>query len=393
MATVAPDVTMVTLLSPTPELFNRRLDATCLTATNVAMEELSVAYTMAGDDPRSQLFPWTFEVLHQGMKHLQCRPEYTDAWESFCNLRISMLCTTLSRLVHQNVNIYHLLMLQFTQERLHLLVEYEVRLFVEQLRAWAHVKPDLHGACSLQGFVRKSCSQDLHVLKDPAFVTADFFFHTFQAMHDWFLEAFSSVAWNLRANATFAGILREFEPKIERAAQMLRKIVGYCNTAWCSDQMLRLQIELVSVTSTFIHFGNYVHDLNWTSSSHVLKLESKLTSIVYEFLGSPWQGTGICHDILTTGLVCVQSPVKSLYSAVDIGDGSALSACYVSNAQKTAMQIAVLSALHPRLGKNSCFQMLDDDLVRYIMQELLFGTHEQFLPAPLYIGPFDHICC
>lgn len=38
---------------------------------------------------------------------------------------------------------------------------------------------------------------------------------------------------------------------------------------------------------------------------------------------------------------------------------------------KTAMQVAVLSALHPRLGQQSLLQTLDDDILGYIMQELV----------------------
>lgn len=383
----------MTLLSSKPDTFNKHLDRMYSNITNTALQELVVAYAMTGDDPKGQLFPLTFEALKGEMQGLQCQRQHLEAWQFFCKSWITKLCDTMSALVYNNVHIYHLLMLNFAKERLHLMIEYEIRFFVENLRAWAYVGSDLRGAYNSEMFVQKSMMHHLHDIQDPEFTTTGAFYEKFEIMATWFADTFTRPAWTLHIHSCFEDVWQQFESGIEKASLKLIELAGDINRSWCMDQMVRLQIELVATTSTFIYFGRNVHDMDWTSASHVLKLENKLTNIVFEFLGSPWHGTGICRDMMKHGLACLSYPMKTLQNAVCIGDATAFASCYMTNTQKIAMQVAVLSALHPRLGRQSLLQMLDDDIIGYIMQELVFRTDVHFLPFPLTIGPFDHICC
>ena len=102
------------------------------------------------------------------------------------------------------------------------------------------------------------------------------------------------------------------------------------------------------------------------------------------------------HGHMPRHLVCRTGvkdyPVKALFSSAELRNGTAFASCYLCT-EKEALLLAVLSGLHPRLGEKRYLNMLDNDIARYTLTGLVFLQDMMFFPIPLFIGPFDHICC
>lgn len=374
--------------------FNIRMDKIAGAISQSAIHELdSACNKVLTKEARDELFPTTHQLLQRTMHQIADSHKYAQQVKNFFQIQVDMLHKTLSDLVHDNVSIYKLLTIPFTNDRLHLLIEYEVRMFAETIRAWAYMKAYQYHAFTPNNFVEKACLEYTDELHDPEFASASTFYQQFQVLNYWFMTELSSVAWQLRPNASFHSIWTRFEPVMNHGHTLLQGLVGENNTGWCSDKMARLHIKLVATTYSIVFFGSFVHDLNWTISSHVRKLDMRLNTIASDFCGSPWHGTGLCQDIVQVGLACMDYPVKAKFNAAELKNGIAFGSCYVSNKEKRAVQEAVMAGVHPRLGQNSIIGTLDADILRYILEEHVFTKTIPLTVTPLTINPFEHVCC
>jgi hypothetical protein len=263
-------------------------------------------------------------------------------------------------------------------------LEHKVCVFFEKLRLWmrlSDVECDLHMA------LRTELEEPAkHALSDPGYNDVLDFYNIFMRTRN----AFEMLMYSAWGSAQWEGdhmvCAPDMTPILKRGPKLLHD-VSRADMPWCYQKAMQVYLELVTAVQSFRM--QPPDACEWYSARHVLY--HRLNTAMYKFFGAPYEHGDSClwTTLLQAGFVGARncrftSNVAAADKAADkAAEQNAAENRVLPRAAAGQFSVAVMAALHPRLGSDSALADLNEDLLQEVLRHVFVSSSDVMPACPM----------
>lgn len=297
--------------------------------------------------------------------------------EAWCQAKCATLCDRLITLIDDNTPVFMALNAHTWFSRTLMLVDCECCLLVEEIRTWGRLPRAAHNKYSLAD---ATCGFGEAVpLRDPEFEDyGDYYLRTCKVRSKYEqLLALSMDDVHMQSDIVIAVSPDWLASLLREGQNCMVHLVGTANRKWCRQQNLKLYLRLTSVMRVMTQMRMFtIFATNIVDRRH--QLHSRLREELYDFLGWSWDLRGVCGAAMRAGFVDMHvdlAPPDDI-AFYDVLTPEQYARTYISLRQRAQLIIALLMALHARLGKASALGELPEALLQTIICQHVFMPRE-----------------
>ena len=264
------------------------------------------------------------------------------------------------------------------------LLEHMVCVFLEKLRLWMRLG-DV--GCDLPMALRTELEEPAtHALPDPGYTDILDFYNLFMRTRN----AFEMLMYSAWASARWEGDLMvcapDFTSLLKRGPRLLHD-VSQADMPWCYQQTLHIYLQVATAVQSFRM--SLPETCEWYCARHVLY--HRLNTAMSKCFGTPYGHGDSClwTTLLQAGFVGARncrftSNVAAADKAADkAAEQNAAENRVLPRAAAGQFSVAVMAALHPRLGSDSALADLNEDLLQEVLRHVFVSSSDVMPACPM----------